>query len=137
MTKDELLNELAVNTWVMIRPSAIEGIGVFALQDIPKGCRSMFSKANELEQWIPITKTQVENLPAHAKALIENYCLYDEENYFVPDYGFKKMDLVNFLNHSDTPNVISINDGEFFETIRDIKKDEELVIDYGEIVDGE
>ncbi len=137
MTKAALLNELAGNTWVMIRPSAIEGIGVFALQDIPKGCRSMFSKANELEQWIPITKTQVENLPAHAKALIENYCLYDEENYFVPDYGFKKMDLVNFLNHSDTPNVISINDGEFFETIRNIKKDEELVIDYGEIVDGE
>ena len=137
MTKDELLNELAGNTWVMIRPSPIEGIGVFALQDIPKGCRSMFSKASEQEQWIPIAKTEVENLPAHAKALIENYCLYDEENYFVPDYGFKKMDLVNFLNHSDTPNVISINDGEFFETIRDIKKDEELVIDYGEIVDGE
>ena len=137
MTKAALLNELAGNTWVMIRPSPIEGIGVFALQDIPKGCRSMFSKANEQEQWIPIAKTEVENLPAHAKALIENYCLYDEENYFVPDYGFKKMDLVNFLNHSDTPNVISINDGEFFETIRDIKKDEELVIDYGEIVDGE
>ena len=137
MTKEELLQELSTNTWVMIKPSPIEGIGVFALQDIPKGCRSMFSKASEQEQWIPIAKTEVENLPAHAKALIENYCLYDEENYFVPDYGFKKMDLVNFLNHSDTPNVISINDGEFFETIRDIKKDEELVIDYGEIVDGE
>ena len=137
MTKAALLNELAGNTWVMIKPSPIEGIGVFALQDIPKGCRSMFSKANEEEQWLTISKIEVENLPAHAKALIENYCLYDEENYFVPDYGFKKMDLVNFLNHSDTPNVISINDGEFFETIRDIKKDEELVIDYGEIVDGE
>ena len=137
MTKEELLQELSTNTWVMIKPSPIEGIGVFALQDIPKGCRSMFSKANEQEQWIPISKTEIENLPAHAKALIENYCLYDAENYFVPDYGFKKMDLVNFLNHSDTPNVISINDGEFFEAIRDIKKDEELVIDYGEIVDGE
>lgn len=137
MTKEELLNELAGNTWVMIRPSPIEGIGVFALRDIPKGCRSMFSKANEQEQWIPITKAEVEKLPAHAKALIENYCLYDEENYFVPDYGFKKMDLVNFLNHSDTPNVISINDGEFFEAILDIKQGEELVIDYGEIVDGE
>ena len=137
MTKKELLNELTGNTWVMIKPSAIEGIGVFALQDIAKGNRSMFSKTNETEQWIPITKTEVENLPAHAKALIENYCLYDDENYFVPDYGFKKMDLVNFLNHSDTPNIISINDGEFFEASRDIKKDEELVIDYGEIVDGE
>ena len=71
------------------------------------------------------------------RSLIETYCLYDDENYFVPDYGFKKMDLVNFLNHSDTPNVISINEGEFFEAIRDIKQGEELFIDYGEIVDGE
>lgn len=137
MTKEELLKELAGNTWVMIKPSPIEGIGVFALQDIAKGCRSMFSKANEQEQWIPISKAEIENLPVHAKALIENYCLYDDENYFVPEYGFKKMDLVNFLNHSDMPNVVSINDGEFFEAIRDIKQGEELVIDYGEIVDGE
>ena len=137
MTKEELLTELAGNTWVMIKRSPIEGIGVFALLDIPKGCRSMFSKANEQEQWIPVSKTEIEKLPAHTKALIENYCLYDDENYFVPDYGFKKMDLVNFLNHSDAPNIISINDGEFFEAIRDIKQGEELVIDYGEIVDGD
>ena len=137
MTKTELLAELAGNTWVMIKPSPIDGIGVFALRNIAKGCRSMFSKANEQEQWIPVTKTEVENLPEHAKALIENYCLYDEANYFVPDYGFKKMDLVNFLNHADIPNIISINDGEIFEAIRDIKTGEELFIDYGEIVDGE
>ena len=137
MTKTELLAELAGNTWVIIKPSPIDGIGVFALRNIAKGCRSMFSKANEQEQWIPVTKTEVENLPEHAKALIENYCLYDEANYFVPDYGFKKMDLVNFLNHADIPNIISINDGELFEAIRDIKTGEELFIDYGEIVDGE
>ena len=137
MTKEELLAELAGNTWVMIRPSPIEGIGVFALQDIPKGCRSMFSKANAGEQWITVSKAEVEKLPEHAQALISNYCLYDAENYFIPDYGFKKMDLVNFLNHSDTPNIVSINEGEFFEAIRDIQKGEELVIDYGEIVDGE
>ncbi len=137
MTKAELLQELASNTWVMIRPSAIEGIGVFALRDIPKGCREMFSKANAHEQWITVPKIEVADLPEHSRALIENYCLYDEENYFIPDYGFKKMDLVNYLNHADTPNVISINDGEFFEAISDIKKGEELFIDYAEIVDGE
>lgn len=137
MNREELLNELISNTWVMIKPSPIEGIGVFALQDIPKGCRSMFSKATADEQWITISKTEVENLPEHAKALIENYCLYDADNYFVPDYGFKKMDLVNFLNHSDEPNIISINDGEFFEAIKDIKQGEELVIDYGGIVNDD
>ena len=137
MTKEELLNELASNTWVMIKPSPIEGIGVFALQDIQEGCRSVFSKANEQEQWIPISKTEVANLPEHSKTLIENYCLYDEANYFVPAQGFKKIDISLFLNHSDEPNIISVNDGDYFETTRDIKEGEELVIDYGEIVDGE
>ena len=136
MTKEELLQELSNDTWVMIKPSHIEGIGVFALRDIPEGCRSMFSKATADEKWISIPKKEIEELPDHAKDLIENYCLYDEENYFVPDYGFKKMDLVNFLNHADEPNIISINDGEFFEAIRDIKKDEELFIDYGQLVDA-
>ena len=137
MNKEELLKELSGNTWVMIRPSPIEGIGVFAMQDIDKGCRSMFSKANENEQWIKISRAEAEDLPTHAKALLESYCLYDEENYFVLEDGFKKMDLVNFLNHYNTPNIISINEGEYFEAIQDIKKGEELVIDYGEIVDGE
>ena len=120
----------------MIRPSAIEGIGVFAIRDIPKCCRTMFSKPiPNKDEWIVISKTEIEQLPQHSKDLIENYCLYDEENYFVPEYGFKKMDLVNFLNHSDTPNIISINEGEYFEAIRDITKGEELLIDYGEIVE--
>lgn len=135
MNKQELLQELANNTWVMIRPSPIEGIGVFALRDIPKGCREMFSSPDTIEQWIPVSKTEVDQLPAHARALIENYCLYDETHFFVPGYGFKKMDLVNFLNHADEPNIISINDGEFFEATRDIRAGEELLIDYGEIVD--
>ena len=137
MTKEELLAELIENTWVMIRPSPIEGIGVFALRDIPKGCRSMFSKAGNHEEWITIPRTEIDKLPAHSKALVENYCLYDDENYFVPEAGFKKMDLALFLNHADKGNIISINDGEFFEAIVDIKKGEELVIDYGEIVEGE
>jgi SET domain-containing protein len=47
------------------------------------------------------------------------------------------MDLVLYLNHSDTPNIISINEGEQFETIRDIKMGEELLVDYGTLVDPE
>jgi SET domain-containing protein len=136
MSKEELMAELGSNTWVMIRPSAIEGIGVFALRDIPKGCRSMFSEANKIEEeYHSIPRAEIDKLPEHTKALVETYCLYDEDNYFVPGDGFKKMDLVYFLNHADQGNIISINDGEFFEAIRDIKKGEELVIDYGGIVE--
>ena len=137
MTKQELLNELAGITYVMLKPSPIEGVGVFAVQDIPKGCREMFSKPGIDDEWITVSKKEVEILPAHAQFLVGNYCLYDEENYFIPAHGFKKMDVSLFLNHSDQPNIISINDGDFFETTRDIKAGEELFIDYGEIVDGE
>ncbi len=134
MTKDALLDELANNTYVMLKPSPIEGIGVFAIQDIPKGCREMFSKPDINDKWITVSKKEVENLPAHAQFIAGNYCLYDEDNYFIPDHGFKKIDVSLFINHADTPNIISINDGDYFEAIRDIKNGEELVIDYGEIV---
>ena len=137
MTKEELLRELSGNTWVMLKPSSIEGIGVFALQDIPKGCRNMFGKPDAAGEWITVTKKEIEELPAHVQFLVGNYCLYDEDNYFIPAHGFKKIDISLFLNHSDAPNIISVNDGDYFEAIRDIKKDEELVIDYGGIVDDE
>jgi SET domain-containing protein len=137
MNKEELLNELANHSYVMLRSSPIAGVGVFAIKNIPKGCRDMFSKPDKSDQWITISKQEVASLPDHSRLLIENYCLFDEENYFVPDYGFKKIDLSLFLNHSDSPNVMSIQDGNYFEAIRDIQKGEELVIDYGEIVDGE
>jgi SET domain len=137
MTKTELLAELSNNTYVMLKPSPIEGIGVFAIRDIPRGCRDMFSKPDSNDNWITVPKTDVETLPPHAQFIVGNYCLYDEENYFIPDNGFKKIDVSLFLNHADIPNLISINDGDYFEAVRDIKAGEELLVDYGEIVDGE
>ena len=135
MANEQLLHELANNTWVMIKPSGIHGIGVFAVRDIPKGCREIFS--SEMGEWSTVPRNEVDALPQHARDIVENYCLYDNEKYFVPAQGFKTMDLSLFLNHSDTPNIISVNDGEYFETIREIKNGEELFVDYGDIVDGE
>ena len=137
MTKAELLAELSHNTFVMLQPSPIEGVGVFAITAIAKGCRNMFSKPDVTDSWITVSKTEAATLPSHAQFLVGNYCLYDEANYFVPGDGFKKIDLSLFLNHSDTPNIISIDDGDYFEAIRDIQAGEELLVDYGEIVDGE
>lgn len=135
MTKEQLLDELTHHTWVALKPSPVHGIGVFALCAIPKGCSDLFSK--NAGEWIKLPISDVDRLPEHSRSLIETYCLYDEEHYYVPDYGFKVMDLVNYLNHSSTPNVRSVNDGEYFETLRDIAAGEELLIDYGKIVDVE
>jgi SET domain-containing protein len=135
MNKEALLKELATSTYVMIKPSPLHGIGVFAIRDIPKGTKNIFSKG--VGDWIKVSKEEVEALPQHSKDLIENHCLFDEDFYFIPDYGFKLVDLVIYLNHSETPNVISLNDGEEFEAIRDIANGEELLVDYGTIVESD
>ena len=134
MKKESLLKQLQQSTYVMIQPSPLHGIGVFAIRDIPKGTRDLFSQG--IGEWIKLTMAEVEALPKHSRDLVENHCLFDEDFYYVPDYGFKLVDLVIYLNHSDTPNVISVNDGEFFEAICDIKAGEELLVDYGTIVDS-
>ena len=132
MDKTELLKELSENTFVKLAPSLVEGIGVFALARIPKGSRGMFSR--DTSEWIKISKEEIGLLPDHSKYLVENFCLFDEGHYFVPEYGFKMVDLVIFLNHSGTPNIKSINDGEDFEAVEDIEAGDELFLDYGLIV---
>ena len=134
-TKEELLNELTINSYVTLKPSSIAGIGVFAIRDIPKGTRTMFSKPDVNERWITISVHEVLDLPEHVQQLIGNFCLFDKENYFVPDHGFKKIDMSLFLNHADNPNIISLDDGSYFEATRDISADEELLIDYATIVE--
>ena len=69
MTKQELLHELQQETYVALQPSATHGIGVFAIRDIPKGCRNIFSK--ETGDYIQLSMAEVEQLPAHSKNFIE------------------------------------------------------------------
>lgn len=135
MTREELLHELSHEMFITLQPSPVHGIGVFALCPIPKGCRTIFSK--NVGEWIKLPIKEVDALPAHARNFVETYCLYDEEHYYVPDYGFKVMDMVNYLNHSSSPNVRSVNHGEYFEALRDIAEGEELLVDYGSIVEVE
>lgn len=132
MTQAELLRELSQETYAALKPSSVHGIGVFAIRDIPKGCKEIFSK--NVGEWIKLPVAEVEKLPEHSRSLIETYCLYDETDYYVPDYGFKLMDMVNYLNHSSDPNIISVNDGEYFEALKDIPAGAELFVNYGEIV---
>jgi len=133
--KDKLLQQLHQHTFAMLKPSPLHGIGVFAITAIQKGERKIFS--DHESEWIEVSKDEVDALPQHARILVENHCLFNETHFYIPEYGFKIFDLAVYLNHSDQPNLISVNDGEFFEAIRDIEAGEELLIDYGTIVDSE
>jgi len=132
-TREELLKDLREHTYVMLRPSSAEGVGVFAIQRIPKGCREIFP--NNKIQWIKFTAAEVESLPPHSCFMIQRYFVFYEGFYYVPDCGLKFMSNVFFVNHSETPNIVSINDGECWEALRDIEVGEELFIDYESLDD--
>jgi len=134
MQVEKLIEQLQHQTYIALKASPVHGIGVFAICPIPKGCRTIFSKG--MGDWIKLPIKEVEKLPEHSRSLIETYCLFDEENYFVPEYGFSIIDPVIYLNHSSTPNLISIDDGEEFEAVRDIAAGEELFVNYGTLVQG-
>ncbi|MFN8280235.1 MAG: SET domain-containing protein [Saprospiraceae bacterium] len=130
--KTDLLRHLREETFIRLQPSGIHGTGVFAIRDIPAGSDNFFSDSED--EWIHLTYSDVGSLPTSSQFLIETYCLFDHLGYFVPAHGFEKMDLSLFLNHSDTPNIASVNDGESFVALRQIHAGEELLVDYGTIV---
>ena len=103
------------------------GIGVFALADIPAGITDLFSPA---EEWPGVPRTSLDALPAHARKLVDTYCLKDDDMVYLPPRGFQVVDLVLFLNHSDTPNLCQMDGGNYFLTLRSIDSGEELTVDY-------
>ncbi len=133
--KQDLINELQHETYAALAPSSLHGIGVVAIKKIPKGTRNIFSISPI--NWELLSFEEVEQLPVHSKYLVENFCLFNDTHYYVPQQGFKVMDLCYYLNHSDTPNLVSINEGEFFEAICDIEVGTELLIDYGTLVNSD
>jgi SET domain-containing protein len=128
MTVEQLLADVA-GTRIGLAPSPIHGIGVFALVDLPAGTRNLFSPPGE--EWPAVPLRDVERLPAHARKLVETYCLQDGTSAYLPPRGFKVLDPVIYLNHSDTPNLKQLDGGDDFVTLRAIAAGEELLVDYG------
>jgi SET domain-containing protein len=111
------INELDL----ILKPSKIEGIGVFANRNLPKGIVVLWDKK---ERKITIKKAK-KNRKLYEKC--ERFGVETEKYYICPK-NFLKMSVIWFLNHSIKPNMRGIKKG--FISIRKIKKGEELTVDY-------
>lgn len=102
--------------YVILKPSSIEGVGIFAIRNIKKGTK-IFPAMNPK--------------PAHIKEIplqFHKYCiLLDDEKCMSPQ-NFNCMEIAWYMNHSHTPNVVREKDGVL--ALRDIKEGEEILIDY-------
>ncbi len=105
--------------------SKIHGVGVRAIFDIKKGTY-IFYGDDEPIFWVE--KKKVKRLPNEIKKLYEDFCIIRGDLYGCPK-NFNQLTPAWYLNHSKNPNV-ACDKGYSFYALRDIKKGEELTVDY-------
>lgn len=120
----ELLHEIVK---VKVAPSAIHGVGVFAIHDIKKG-EKLYTDIIPHKFDVPYAK--VKRLPKEIRdILLGHFPLITEGSHFL--YPVTKFSA--FLNHADEPNYDAKED----VTLRDIKAGEEVTEDYRLIPNSE
>jgi SET domain-containing protein len=125
--KKELLIKSFSNVYCRLRPSKY-GIGVFAIRDIPKGTNPFVGCYSG--DFIPVGPEEIENQPESIKEMIKDFCPLQEGKYWIIEKGLNAIDISFYLNHSENPNMIATEEGEWFVAKRDIKAGEELTVDY-------
>ncbi len=111
-----------------LAPSTVQGIGVFAGEDIPKGTL-VWKFDPPIDQ--KFDQSVIDSLPDHLRHFMDRYGYYDQNAKGYILCG----DNARFVNHADTPNVEgAYPPGQSPEGIdianRDIKQGEEIFSDY-------
>lgn len=110
--------------YTYLAPSKVcGGVGVFSLCDIPKG--TIIWK----ERQKPV-KVSWDKIPEWMEDNIISLTWCDNEGFWI-DCDLDRIYQAYYVNHSDDPN-LGVDEEDFYISIRDIKKDEELLYRYSE-----
>ena len=112
--------------YTRLKPSDIHGVGVFAILDIPKDTY-IFNGDNSKMVWVD--KSVIDKQDEEIIKLYDDFCIIKGNKYYCID-SFNNLNVGWYLNESkDDPNVGCDDNYEFY-ALRDIKKGEELTMDY-------
>jgi SET domain-containing protein len=111
--------------YTRLGPSKIHGVGVFSIKHIPKGTY-VFAGDDESIVWV--AKKKIKNLPRAIRDLYDDFCIIKGNQYGCPR-NFDSLTPAWYLNHSSKPNIAADKRVKFY-ALRDIKKGEELTVDY-------
>ncbi len=128
--KAATLKLLREQTMFRVKPAeASGGVGLFTVRQIPEGT-NLFPELAEI-QWVEIEREQLNTLPDGVRRMISDYLDLGNPTVWIPETGLALLSGVFFMNHSETPNVATDDEGETFRAIRSIHEGEELTADYG------
>jgi len=128
MNKKQLLEQLRNDIYCRLAPSKVHGVGVFAIKDIDRGIDPF--KGADNSRYVKIKKEQLKGLDKSVFKLFDDMFVFDKGIYWMPAKGLQSIDISYYINHSKNPNMIAEEQGEKFVTKRNIRKGEELLIDY-------
>ena len=108
------------------------GVGLVAIRTILKGTDPLKNADHEESGVIKIPQAELDGYDCdeEAKRLVRDFCALQDGIYFVPSYGIDALTKNYYLNHSKKPNMVTGDKGETFLAKRNIKKGEELTVDY-------
>lgn len=126
MNKQQLLEHLSNEVYCRLKPGS-HGVGVFAVRNIPANTNPF--PGAFAGDYIELSKDDLTEVPLGVQSMIKAYCVFEDNNWIVPNIGLNRLDISFFLNHSKNPN-LKTEDGETFFTLREIEEGEELLSDY-------
>ena len=134
--KTKLLNHLKNDIYCRIGVSKTHGVGVIAIKDIKKGTNPFKNLSKEKEQVIELNDDDLKSVDIEVKKIVKDFFGANKESYDVLYSGPNYINISYYLNHSDEPNldVVESSNSEYldFRTNRNIKKGEELFINYND-----
>jgi hypothetical protein len=118
---DRAIHHLRVSSCLMLKPSRIHGVGVFARTKVVAGQKV----------WVPIPPVITLNseimavLPVELRAVLSNMYASD---IVIPNHGTHVVGVISYINHRNIPNA-TFKDG-VLTICRDIRCGSEVTIDY-------
>lgn len=111
-----------------LAPSAIHGVGVFAVMPIPKGTLLfVHADASGLDVFVP--DEDVQALPQPIRKLYTDFAVQQANGNWAAPKCMDDISVGWYVNHSKEPS-ISINESWEYRALRDIAAGEEIVVDY-------
>ena len=103
---------------------------MFAIRDIPKNIKIFKSTPNY--KWYNFKVSDFKNLDKELLKMIDDFFVIEKDNsVHIPEYGFNGMDMSFYVNHSNKPNLKTVDNGYTFVSLKKIHKGEELTVCYG------
>ena len=133
---NQLIDNLKNDVYCRIKPSKLSGVGVFAIKDIPininpfKTTKKCFNN-----KVIEMSEKDLKNIDSEVIRMLDDFYHKIEGKYGIPLNGLNSNDISYYMNSSKSPNISFKNDDcnmVSFYSLRNIKKGEELLIDYDE-----